>query len=149
MTLVYRLLADFIVVVHAGFVLFVVVGLLLTLIGVCRGWEWVRSPLFRYIHLAMILIVVAESWVGITCPLTTWEQQLRAWSGGETYRGDFIANIVHELLFFEADPWVFTLAYTLFGAAVAATFFLAPPRRRSSGQELMQRADRANRVVGE
>jgi hypothetical protein len=34
------------------------------------------------------------------------------------------------LLFFDAEPWVFTVCYTLFGLAVLATFVLAPPRLR-------------------
>jgi hypothetical protein len=76
----------------------------------------------------MILVVVLESWLGMVCPLTTWEQYLRSRAGGHVYRGHFLANIVHEVLFFEAPPAVFTLVYTLFGAAVLATFVLAPPR---------------------
>jgi hypothetical protein len=44
--------------------------------------------------------------VGITCPLTTWEQDFRLKSGQQTYQGDFIANWVHDVLFFEAPPWM-------------------------------------------
>ena len=70
------------------------------------------------IHLAMIGFVVAEAWCDIVCPLTTWENQLRSLAGDTTYEGDFIANFLHDALFFEAEPWVFTLAYSLFGLAV-------------------------------
>jgi len=49
------------------------------------------------------------------------------------YRGDFIAQWLHDLLFFDAEPWVFTMCYTLFGLAVLATFVLAPPRWRKAG----------------
>jgi hypothetical protein len=127
MPLVARILADLVVVVHAGYVLFVVVGLLATLLGAWRGWPWVRNRTFRYVHLAMIGVVVAESWVGITCPLTIWEQWLRQQAGEATYRGDFIANVVHELLFIDAPAWVFTITYTLFGLLVVLTFVLVPP----------------------
>ncbi len=130
MLLVYRLLADVVVLIHAAYVAFVGLGLVLTLIGAWRGWAWVRRPAFRYLHLAMILIVVVEAWLGITCPLTTWEQWLRDLAGEESYQGDFIANAVHQLLFHDAPPWVFTVCYSLFGAAVAATFWLAPPVHR-------------------
>jgi hypothetical protein len=37
---------------------------------------------------------------------------------------------VHELLFYDAPGWVFTLVYTAFGLLVVAAFILAPPRRR-------------------
>jgi hypothetical protein len=124
----YRFAADAVVLVHMTYVLFVIVGFLLTLAGCLWRWEWIRNPWFRGIHLAMILIVVAEAWLEIICPLTTWEQQLRERAGGEVYRGAFLANLVHDWLFYDARPWVFTLAYTLFGVGVLATFLIAPPR---------------------
>ncbi|MGE3779024.1 MAG: DUF2784 domain-containing protein [Pirellulaceae bacterium] len=130
MQLAYRVLADLIVVVHAAYVLWVVVGLLLVWIGWWRGWDWVRNFWMRTTHLVMILVVVAESWWGITCPLTTWERYFRDLSGGQTYRGDFVAHVVHGLLFYDAPAWGFTLAYTLFGVAVLASFLAVPPRRR-------------------
>ncbi len=124
----YRLAADVTVLVHMAYVLFVIFGFLLTLIGCLMGWQWIRNPWFRGIHLAMILIVVAEAWLGITCPLTTWEHQLREQAGGQSYQGAFVANLVHDWLFFDAPPWVFTVIYSLFGGGVLLTFLVAPPR---------------------
>lgn len=129
MTLLYRVLADLIVIVHFAYVLGVIVGLLLVVMGILFRWQWVRGFWFRAIHLAMILIVVLEAWFGVVCPLTTWEHSLRDLAGQETYRGDFLANFVHDLLFVEAPPWAFTLAYSGFGLLVLLTFVLAPPRR--------------------
>jgi hypothetical protein len=131
MQLIFRLLADLVVVLHAAYVLWVILGLLLTLVGYLRGWQWIRGFWFRMTHLLMILVVVLESWFGIICPLTTLEQYLRDRSGGGTYRGDFVANLVHELLFYDAPAWVFTMVYSLFGAAVIASFVLVPPKWRS------------------
>jgi hypothetical protein len=81
----------------------------------------------------MILIVVLEAWLGITCPFTTWEKELRRLAGQTTYQGDFLANFVHETLFFDAPAWVFTVCYTSFGLLILATFLLAPPRRTRDG----------------
>lgn len=130
--MVERILADLVVVIHFGYVLFVLIGLLLTLLGWLMNWGWVRNLWFRTIHLASIVVVVLEAWFGITCPLTTWENQLRSAAGQATYEGDFIASWVHEMLFFEAEPWVFTVCYTLFGGLVLATLLLVPPRWRKS-----------------
>ncbi len=127
----YRVLADLTVVAHFAYVMFVILGLLITLIGGALKWKWVRNRWFRGIHLAMILVVVLEAWLGITCPLTTWEKQLRLRAGEETYQGDFIASWVHDALFFQAQPWVFTVCYTVFGVLVLLTLFLVPPRWRS------------------
>lgn len=127
MHVLYRILADVVVAVHFAYVGFVIIGLALTLLGAALGWKWVRNFWFRAMHLAMIGIVVAEAWVGIVCPLTTWEKSLRQRAGQTAYRGDFIANLLHDAMFFDAEPWVFTVGYTLFGLAVLLTFVWAPP----------------------
>lgn len=122
-------LADIILLVHAGFIGFVVLGLAATLVGLALRWRWVRNFWFRAAHLAAIGLVVLEAWLGVMCPLTIWESELRLRAGQEAYDdAGLIAHYLHQLLFFEADPWVFTLAYTLFGAAVVATFIIGPPR---------------------
>jgi len=122
--------ADLVLVLHAAFVLFVVAGFALILAGLARGWHFVRHPGFRYAHLGAIGVVVAEAWLGIACPLTTLEGALRIRAGQEGYAGSFIQDWLYRLLFYEAEPWVFTLAYTLFGAAVAVVWWIAPPRPR-------------------
>lgn len=136
MPLVYRLAADAVMLLHVAYVLFVIFGLLLTMLGGVAGWRWVEHPWFRSVHLAMIGIVVFETWMGITCPLSTWEWTLREWAGETSYRGDFIANALDGWLFYDAPEWVFTTGYTLFGLAVAATWIVLPPRwtRHTVGQ---------------
>ena len=131
-TMLYRLADDVVVVLHAAYVSFVVIGQLAILIGMLRRWAWVRNAWFRWLHLAAISIVVVESLLGIVCPLTTLEDWLRSRAGQIGYRGDFVGFWVHELLFYDAPAWVFTLVYTAFGLLVVATFIVAPPRRRQS-----------------
>ena len=131
MHVLYRITADIVVVLHFVYAAFVVGGLLLTLIGIVRRWQWVRNVWFRAVHLLAIVIVVAESWLGIVCPLTTWEKALRDRAGQATYDGDFIASWVHELLFYRCEDEVWIMCYTAFGLAVLATFVFAPPRWRS------------------
>jgi hypothetical protein len=127
----YALLADAVLIVHALFVAFVVFGLVLILLGLWLGWGWVRNFWFRIAHLAAIGIVVAQSWVGVLCPLTLWENALRRAAGDAGYSGSFIQHWLHELLFYEAAPWVFTLVYTAFGAAVVLTWVFGRPRSRA------------------
>ena len=134
MSLLYRTAADLTVILHMGYALFIVLGQLVILAGIVLRWSWIRNRTFRCVHLAAILIVVAESLLGITCPLTTLEKWLRLQAGQASYRGDFIANFVHDLLFVEFQPWVLTVAYVTFGALVASTFWLAPPQRAVAQQ---------------
>jgi hypothetical protein len=132
--LMWRWLADAVLVLHVGFVVFVVVGLVLVVVGNLLGWRWVNGIGFRVAHLAAIGVVVAESWLGVMCPLTTLESWLRARAGAASYAGDFIAHWLQRLLFWNAPAWVFTIAYTLFGLAVAATWWRFPPRSRRRGR---------------
>jgi hypothetical protein len=129
----YRLLADIVLVVHTAIVLFVVLGLVLIVVGGVRGWSWTRRPWFRVLHLAAIAIVVAESWLGITCPLTTWESALRARAGDTQYAAGFVEYWLQRVLFYDLPPWVFTLAYSAFAALVVAAWWRWPPRRARQG----------------
>jgi len=132
---VYQIAADIVVVTHFTFVSFVLFGQIAILIGLLKKWSWIRNFKFRLLHLLCILFVVWESVSGITCPLTTWENDLRMKAGETTYAGDFIPNLLHNLMFFSAKPWVFTLCYILFGSAVLLTFIFAPPRKPFSKQK--------------
>jgi hypothetical protein len=123
-----RILADLIVVLHASYVAFLVLGLAAIALGSVFRWTWIRNIYFRMIHLAMIAVVVAETVAGVPCPLTIWEKELRARAGQTTYPGDFLGHWVHQLIFYHAEPWVFTLVYVGFGLAVVATLILVPPR---------------------
>lgn len=126
----YHTLADLVLVLHVALVLFVVGGLVLIVLGNLRGWSWVNAWWFRLAHLATIAIVVAEAWWGIECPLTTLERWLREQARDSTYAGSFIEHWLQALLFWQAPPWVFTTAYTLFGLAVVWAWWRFPPRRR-------------------
>lgn len=125
----YQTLANAVLALHVGVVLFIVGSLVLILAGGVRGWRWVRNPWFRALHLAAIVVVVLQSWAGIMCPLTTLEHWLRARAGQVSYEGDFIAYWLSKLLFFEAPPWVFIAVYSAFGLLVALSFYFVPPVR--------------------
>jgi hypothetical protein len=106
----------------------VVAGLVLIWIGKFCGWACVRNLWFRLAHLAAIGIVVLQAWVGVICPLTTWEMALRERAGDVVYAGSFIAHWLDSILYFQAPAWVFTVAYTAFAVAVVASWFRVRPR---------------------
>ncbi len=133
--LTYRILADLVLFLHFGVVLFVIFGLLVTVVGLIARWAWVRNFWFRLAHLICIGVVVAQAWLGVICPLTTLENWLRRKAGDATYEGSFVAHWVGEVLFYDdVEPWVFTVCYSVFGALVLVTFIFGPPRwpRRKS-----------------
>ena len=136
----YLIAADALLVLHVLVVLFIVVGLLLIIAGGVRGWSWVRNPWFRLTHLIAVGVVVAQAWAGEICPLTVWEQGLRHRAGSATYSGSLIAHWLQRALYYEAPMWVFALCYTLFGLAVAASWYRVRPRRLPGGRRGTRRA---------
>lgn len=125
-------LADLIVVLHLGYVLFVLVGLVLIWLGVLLRWDWVRRPAFRVPHLVCTLIVPVEAVIGYVCPLTTWEHELRMRAGERPEEISFMGRLARDLLFYEAPQWVFTVCYVAFGLLVLVTFLRVPMRRRAA-----------------
>jgi Protein of Unknown function (DUF2784) len=132
----YVLAADLLLFVHVLFVAFVIFGLALILVGKFFGWGWVRNPWFRFAHLAAIGVVVLQSWVRVTCPLTTWEMALRQRADEVVYSGSFISHWLESLLYFQAPVWVFTVCYTVFAGVVVACWFSVRPRRFTRAPKL-------------
>ncbi|MGA9033768.1 MAG: DUF2784 domain-containing protein, partial [Sulfuricaulis sp.] len=103
----WRWLADLVLVTHAAYVLFVVGGQTLIVVGWIRGWEWTRCRVFRLLHLSAIGLVMLEAWLGINCPLTALENFLRVQSGAVTYEHSFIAHWLQWVIFYTAPEWIF------------------------------------------
>ena len=89
MSQVFRLLADAVVLLHVGFVLFVVLGGLLT----------VRWPSLRWVHLPAALWGAGIELSGGICPLTPLENALRQRAGQTAYTGDFVGHYVLPVLY--------------------------------------------------
>ena len=133
----YLLLADIVLALHVGVVVFVVAGLVVIIVGNLRRWRRVNRLGFRLAHLGAIGVVVAESWLGVTCPLTTLEMWLRARARAQSYRGGFIEHWLQRVLYYDAPAWMFALGYSLFGLLVVATWWYFPPTssRRSERRD--------------
>src|SRR6202049_3980390 len=125
------MLADAIVVVHFLIVLFVLAGVPLVYLGVALHWTWVRRWRWRVLHLGAILFIAAESLLGIACPLTVWEYALR----GQQSAHGFIERWGDGILFYDAPPCVFTVAYVAFAALVLVTWIAVPPARQSRASD--------------
>jgi hypothetical protein len=127
----YSLAGDFLLLLHLGFVAFVVGGLVLVWLGWWRRWEFVRNRRFRVLHLAAMGLVLGQSVLGMICPLTTLENWLRAKAGeGARYRGTFVEYWVGRLMYYDASLMTFIIAYAAFFALMVASWWWVPPRGR-------------------
>jgi hypothetical protein len=128
----YAWLADCVVAMHVAYVSFVLVGQIAILLGAALRWRWIRNRAFRLLHLVAIVVVASEAVLDITCPLTLWEGRLRRLAGQQAAEGTFIGRWLHDLLFFEFPPWIFTTAYVSFALLVLATLIFVPPRWKTN-----------------
>src|SRR5690554_2266011 len=61
----FQIFADLLLLFHTLLVAFVIFGLVATLVGYFRQWNWVRNLWFRLSHLMVIGIVVLQAWLGV------------------------------------------------------------------------------------
>ncbi len=104
------MLADAVLALHVLVVLFNVGGMIAIIAGGVRRWEWIRHRGFRVVHLALVAFVTLEAVLGITCPLTALEDSLR----GSATTQSFVGRWLMSLIYWNAPPWVFAVAYTAF-----------------------------------
>jgi Protein of Unknown function (DUF2784) len=124
----YGFLADLMVAIHVGYVGYVVVGQLLIWLGWALGWKWVRNFWFRATHLLAIGIVAYEELLDIRCPLSVWEEYFREKAGQPVSGETFLGRLMHSLIFYNFEPWVFTTIYLTTLSVVVLTLILCPPR---------------------
>jgi hypothetical protein len=127
------LAADLILLCHALVVAFVVLAVPLTWLGAARGWDFVRAFWFRIGHLTVIIFVTATAWLGEYCPLTVWENTLRAEAGQQGYGESFIGYWLSRLLYVDLSLEMLAVIYTLFLGLVLANFRWVP--MRSGGRD--------------
>lgn len=87
--MLYRVLADAVVVVHLAFIMFVATGALL-------AWRW---PALVWVHLPALAWGVGTIAVGFPCPLTSLEKGLRRLAGAGGYDGGFVDRYVEDVVY--------------------------------------------------
>jgi len=85
----YIILADFVVVVHFLFILFVVFGGLLVLWR--KSWAW--------FHLPAVLWAALIEFAGWTCPLTPLENTFREQGGSVSYEPGFVEHYLLPIIY--------------------------------------------------
>lgn len=118
--MLFGIVADAVVLVHFGFILFVATGPLL-------AWRW---PALAWAHPPALAWAVASLTVGFPCPLTGVEKTLRRWAGTEPYDGGFVDHYLEDAIY----PGSYSSALRLL-AAVAVVAGYAGLHRRALRRE--------------
>jgi hypothetical protein len=122
---IFRVLADAVLVLHFGFILFVLLG----------GFLVLRWPRLAWLHVPVFLWGAAIEFGGWICPLTPLEKWLRELGGEAGYAGGFIEHYLTTLIYPEGLTRSIQL---LIGAGVlainAAIYLRLWQRRRACGQ---------------
>jgi Protein of Unknown function (DUF2784) len=129
----YGFWADVLVGIHVAYVGFIVLGELAILVGLALRRSWARNRWFRCIHLLAVLIVAYEFLLGIQCPLTDWEHDLRVLAHQPVSEATFMGRCLHNLIIH--DPEDMRLVNTMngvIGGLVVLTFLVFPPRFRKA-----------------
>jgi uncharacterized protein DUF2784 len=128
--MLYARSADVVVIVHAAFIGFVLVG----------GYAAWRLPRLVWGHIPAVLVTAALFAFGVDCPLTDLEKYFRRRAGEAAYRGGFIAHY----LLPGVPAGVRAVAVPVFVVVVTAAAYAGyiARRRRAS----TERADSANRA---
>jgi len=127
--MVYKILADIIMMIHFAWILFMIVGFIFTL----GGFIWKRyfdRWIFRTVHLLGILFVVILAILGEYCPLTILENNLVAkYDPSLTYPGSFIAHNIEKLVYPEVSPVIIIVPTIIIGLITLVVYIIKPPMR--------------------
>jgi hypothetical protein len=116
--MLYRVLADAVVVVHLGFILFVASGALL-------AW---RRPALVWVHLPALAWGVGTITIGFPCPLTSLEKGLRGLAGAGGYEGGFVDRYIEDVVY----PDEYSLLLRALAAVAVVAGYLGLLRRRAA-----------------
>ena len=101
--MMYRILADLVVLIHLTFIVFVVVG----------GFFVWKRPMVIWAHVPAAVWGATLEFAGWGCPLTPLENRFRRLAGGAGYEGGFVEHYVIPVIY--PDDWTVELRLLLGG----------------------------------
>lgn len=127
--MLYKILADLIVVVHFLWMLFMLLGFFLTLKGFFNP-KFFDRWLFRTLHTGGILFVAILVALKQYCPLTLWENALRIkYDPSLVYAGSCIVHYVQKLLYPDINPLIIRTVTTFIAIFSIVVFIIKPPEK--------------------
>ncbi len=127
--MVYKILADIIVITHFLVILFIFLGFFLTLKSFLNP-KFLDRWLFRTLHLFGIVYIGLLAVLRQYCPLTIMENTLRARYNPElTYPGSFIVYYIEKLVYPDINPVMIIIPTATLAVFTLVVFIIRPPKR--------------------
>lgn len=129
----HKIFADTIIVVHFLYILFMLLGFLLTIYAVLFREKFFDRWLFRSLHLLGIFYVASLSILGKYCPLTILENELRLrYEVSLVYSGSFIVHYLEKLVYPDVNPLVIQIPTVFLAIFTIVVFIIRPPKKIKS-----------------
>ena len=87
--MLFRLTADLVILIHFGFICFVLIG----------GFMALKRRWLVFLHIPCVIWGALIEFYGWICPLTPFEQQLRQAGGEAGYSGGFIDHYIVSIIY--------------------------------------------------
>jgi len=118
-------MAFFILMLHLGVILFVVIGFPVALITNHRRFRLIHAGVLAFITLLMIL--------QIPCPLTVLEEGV----SGESYAGSFLATWLNRIIYMEwFTPQTVFVVDMIFAVVVFSSFWWRPLKPKTGRDQI-------------
>lgn len=139
-SMLYKILADLVVLIHFAWILFMLWGFILTVCSTTsiyvlpaakdRSRAFFDRWIFRTIHLGGIVYVAILTVLGKYCPLTILENNLRQQYDTElTYPGSFVVHYIERIVYPEANFLLFVIPTIIIVVFTALMFIIRPPTK--------------------
>lgn len=127
--MIYKILADLVVFVHFLWIVFMLLGFILTVRGFFYKSFFDRW-IFRTIHVMGIAYVSTLAAVGKYCPLTLWENTLRSqYDPSLVYPGSFMINYIERFIYPGINPLFIRIPTTFIAVFTLVVFIIKPPEK--------------------
>ena len=138
--MLYKVLADLVVVIHFGWILFILWGFILTVCSFIfifvlrtakeRWGVFFERWIFRTVHLGGIVYVAILTVLGKYCPLTILENELRGRYNTEmTYPGSFVVHYIEKIVYPEVNFLLFVIPTMIIAVFTMLVFLIRPPSK--------------------
>jgi hypothetical protein len=126
----FTFIADIICTTHFALVFFIsFLPFIGVFFGIFKLKPFAHFEFFRSVHLMILAVVVFETILELTCPLTEIEDHFRTLAGGLPYQPDFVTHWLKELFHVQITARGFGLVCLVILGATACSYALIPPKR--------------------